>query len=329
VTQVSQIASFNVSGDAPNWTYQAPAGDTLTIVEATNDGGITINDSNAGVIQLDTTGNSSNSSRAIRLRKSAGIRADDSSSALPPGAVPLDLSTWVAVGSGAANAFWSPDGTNGIPTVLAPSAYPMAQGNTHGQSTTPYCQQTSVNCALAPYSDQQALVKPGILARVVVYKLFTLQNGYLRTLGTAQVPGVKIELWEANSTNSSVKICDWQSNNPVSMCESPNYDDPDWPDPPGQITDKMGAGNSPSFTVQQQFLVDRQGLQVFWPNSAGSWYGAWGTLASTPPNFQPNQTSNTTTGWATISQINANTNAPTACPSGCNTMLPQAGPPTQ
>jgi hypothetical protein len=329
VTQVSQIASFNVSGGAPNWTYQAPAGDTLTIVEATNDGGITINDSNAGVIQLDTTGNSSNSSRAIRLRKSAGIRADDSSSALPPGAVPLDLSTWVAVGSGAANAFWSPDGTNGIPTVLAPSAYPMAQGNTHGQSTTPYCQQTSVNCALAPYSDQQALVKPGILARVVVYKLFTLQNGYLRTLGTAQVPGVKIELWEANSTNSSVKICDWQSNNPVSMCESPNYDDPDWPDPPGQITDKMGAGNSPSFTVQQQFLVDRQGLQVFWPNSAGSWYGAWGTPASTPPNFQPNQTSNTTTGWATISQINANTNAPTACPSGCNTMLPQAGPPTQ
>jgi hypothetical protein len=80
--------------------------------------------------------------------------------------------------------------------------------------------------------------------------------------------------------------------------------------------------------AQQQFLVDRQGLQVFWPSS-GLWYGAWGTPSSTPPGFQPKQSTYTTAGWATISQINANTNAPTACPSGCDTMLPQAGPPSQ
>jgi len=38
-------------------------------------------------------------------------------------------------------------------------------------------------------------------------------------------------------------------------------------DPPGQYTDDMGAGSSSPYTVQQQFLVDRLGLQVFWPNS--------------------------------------------------------------
>jgi len=227
------------------------------------------------------------------------------------------------------NAIWSPNGSNGIPTILAQSASPMPKGNTHSQSTTPFCQQQNVTCALAPHSDQQALVKPAILARVVVYRLFSLQNGSLRTLGNAQIPGFKIELWEANSTNTNVKICDWQSNNPVSMCESPDYGDPDWPDPPGQITDKMGAGNSTPFTVQQQFLVDRQGVQVFWPNSNGSWYGAWGTPSSTPPGFQPNQSTYTTAGWATISQINANTNAPTACPSGCDTVLPNASNPSQ
>jgi len=328
VTQVSQIASFNLTSGTPNWTYQATAGDTLTIVEATYDGGITINDSNTGVIQLDANGSNS-SSNSIRLNKSAGIRADDSTSSVAAlqGAVPLDLSTWVSTASGVATALWNPNGTNGIPTILAQSASPMPKGNIYSQSTTPFCQQTNVTCALAPHSDQQALVKPGIVARVVVYRLFSLQNGSLRTLGTAQIPGVKITLWEANSTNTNVNICDWQSNNPVSMCESPDYSDSDWPDPPGQITDKMGAGNSPPFTVQQQFLVDRQGVQVFWPNSNGSWYGAWGTPSSTPPGFQPNQTTYTTAGWATISQINANTNAPTTCSSGCDTMLPQAGPP--
>jgi hypothetical protein len=126
VTQVSQIASFNLTSGTPNWTYQATAGDTLTIVEATYDGGITINDSNTGVIQVDATGSNS-SANSIRLNKSAGIRADDSTSSVAAlqGAVPLDLSTWVSTASGVATALWNPNGTNGIPTILAQSASPM------------------------------------------------------------------------------------------------------------------------------------------------------------------------------------------------------------
>jgi hypothetical protein len=69
------------------------------------------------------------------------------------------------------------------------------------------------------------------------------------------------------------------------------------------------------------------GVQVFWPNSVPTWYGAWGTPASSPQGFQPNQTASVITGWATISQINVNNNAAAACPSACDTDTPQAGPP--
>jgi len=72
LTPVDQIASFNISSGSPNWTYQAPAGDTLTIVEATGDGGITINDSTAGILPLDTTGNNSGSNAIPSSRRSSG-----------------------------------------------------------------------------------------------------------------------------------------------------------------------------------------------------------------------------------------------------------------
>ena len=120
---------------------------------------------------------------------------------------------------------------------------------------------------------------------------------------------------------NAADTCSWQNQN--SKCESPNS-----VDGPGQYTDVMGAGNSSPFTIYQQFLADRQGLQVFWPNPAPTWYGAWGTPSSSPPGFQPNQTASVTTGWAVITQINVNIN-PAACPSGCDTTSPQAGPPSQ
>jgi hypothetical protein len=158
---------------------------------------------------------------------------------------------------------------------------------------------------------------------MVVYWLFNLQNGTLNALLPKNPPPVKIQEWEAHASNGA-DICSWQD--PGSECESPNNENKD---DPGQLTDHMDAALGGSFTVQQQFLVDRQGVQVFWPNPYGSWYGAWGTPASPPPGFQPNQTASVTVTWATINQINPNTNAPTACPSNCDTMLPGAGPPKQ
>jgi hypothetical protein len=319
VTQVSQIASFNLSSGAPNWTYQSTAGDTLSIIEATAGGGVTINDSNTGVFNLNSSGNSNSNSRASRMAARANSSA---ASSLPSGAVPFDLGTWLSAAAGAVAALWSPSDTNGIPTFLAQSVYPQNHGNSQQQSQPPFCQRKNVQCALAPHWDGKGLYGCCVPAREVEYQLFSLQNGTLAPLLPSQKQQVKIQEWEANATNPYVHSCSWQDQ--TTICQSPNS-----VDPPGQYTDDMGAGSSSPYTVQQQFLVDRQGLQVFWPNSTPTWYGAWGTPSSSPAGFQPNQTASVTTGWATISQINVNLNAPTACPSGCDTTLPQAGPPSQ
>jgi len=59
-TQVSQIASFNLSSGAPNWTYQAPTGATLTIIAATQGNGLIVKIVNGSqpdtVVSLDSTG---------------------------------------------------------------------------------------------------------------------------------------------------------------------------------------------------------------------------------------------------------------------------------
>jgi hypothetical protein len=307
---VDQVVSFNITTGLPNWNYQAPQG-ALSLIQATADGGVTISDTDPGAIQIDASGNPSAPVPMLQ------------------GATPMDLGNWVSVANNALNMIWNPDGGNGVLTILAQSAHPMPHGNQQGQSTTPFCQRKNVNCALAPVDDIQTGPNQdtSIQIRQVTYWLFNLQNATLQPLLPSQnPPPVKIELWEANSTNSSASICSWQ--NPESICESPNPN-PEVHDSPGQITDHLGAGFLNPYTVQQQFLVDRQGVQVFWPNSNGSWYGAWGTPESSPPGFQPNQTANVTTGWATISQIKPNTNAPTACASECDTVLPNAGPPSQ
>jgi hypothetical protein len=56
-TSVDQIASFNLSSGATNWTYQAVPGSALTIVAAGSDGGIAISDSQSGIAHLDPSGN--------------------------------------------------------------------------------------------------------------------------------------------------------------------------------------------------------------------------------------------------------------------------------
>jgi hypothetical protein len=315
---VDQIASFNVTSGAPNWTYQATAGDKLSVIEATAGGGVTVNNSNTGVFNLNSSGISNSNSRASRL---AGSATGSTVSSLPSGAVPFDLSTWVSAGNGTAAAYWSPDGTNGIPTLLAQSASPNKNGNQQGQSQPPFCHRGNVNCALAPVSDYQA--KDGqIPNRAVTYSLFDLQNGTLNPLvGHGKTPPpVEIELWEAQATTSAATICSWQTDNPDTICKSPKDS--------GQITDHMDAPLIP-YSVQMQFLVDRQGVQVFWPNSNGSWYGAWGAPSPPPPGFYPNQTASDNGGWGTITQINPNTSAPALCPIDCDKTLPNAGPPTQ
>lgn len=312
-----QVVSFNLASGAPNWSYQASAGTTLSIIEATPGNGLTINDSSAGVIHLDSSGNLPTGARA-RGSRLAGL------SSFLQGAVPFDLSNWLSTTTGGLASLWSPNGTNGIPTLLAQSVYPKAKGSDHDQSSPPFCQRKNVNCALVPTKDGPATSPNNYMpVREVEYRLFSLQNG---TLTPLYRPGVKIEEWEAGASNGA-DTCSWQK--PSRECESPNDSahGGEGFDGPGQYTDDMGAGLGAPFTIYQQFLVDRQGVQVFWPNPAPTWYGAWGTPSSTPPGFQPNQTASVTTGWATIAPINVNISAPTACPSGCDTMPAQAAKP--
>jgi hypothetical protein len=165
----------------------------------------------------------------------------------------------------------------------------MPKGNTYSQSSTPYCQQKNVNCALAPHSDGQSgpdRYSRGIVVRRVTYWLFNLQNGTLSPLEGNSItpPPVKIEEWEANSSNLNVSVCSWQ--NQDGICETPDTAAGGL-DGPGQITDNMGAGNSSPFTIQQQFLVDRQGVQVFWPSSGRVWYGHGELPHRARPAFSP------------------------------------------
>jgi IPT/TIG domain/Glucodextranase, domain B/Bacterial Ig-like domain (group 2) len=55
-TDGSTVLSFDASSLAPHWTYSSSGG-SLTLVAATSGGGVTINDSQLGIIQLDSSGN--------------------------------------------------------------------------------------------------------------------------------------------------------------------------------------------------------------------------------------------------------------------------------
>ena len=51
------VASFNVTSGSVNWSYQAGTQSVLSIISANSDSSLAINDSQNGVIQLDTSGN--------------------------------------------------------------------------------------------------------------------------------------------------------------------------------------------------------------------------------------------------------------------------------
>jgi hypothetical protein len=58
-TSVDQIASFNLTSGATNWTYQAGTESTLSIAGALSDGSVAISDSLNGVIRLSSSGGAS------------------------------------------------------------------------------------------------------------------------------------------------------------------------------------------------------------------------------------------------------------------------------
>lgn len=59
VTDGTNVVSLNASTLQQNWTYTSTSGGTLNFVAATSGGGVTINDSQLGLISLDSSGNGS------------------------------------------------------------------------------------------------------------------------------------------------------------------------------------------------------------------------------------------------------------------------------
>ena len=81
------------------------------MVEATPDGGLTINDSSVGVTQLDTGGNVLGTAAYLQ------------------GASPLTMTWWVGLVQGIVGELYSPDGSNGIPSSVVGSTFPTPKAN--------------------------------------------------------------------------------------------------------------------------------------------------------------------------------------------------------
>lgn len=75
----TNVVSYVAASGSANWNYQAPGQDVLSLVEATSDGGLTINDSVVGAVQLDPNGNVLGSASSLN------------------GASPFTFTSWVGV----------------------------------------------------------------------------------------------------------------------------------------------------------------------------------------------------------------------------------------
>lgn len=106
------ITAFNLNGMTPLWTYQAPAGDWLSIVAATGDGGLMINDSVQGLIALDVNGSPGPATPA------------------PAGAAPWTSGYWLTYGT-------LPGLASGPLAYLAANAWPALVGPAAEQNRSP------------------------------------------------------------------------------------------------------------------------------------------------------------------------------------------------
>jgi hypothetical protein len=110
-TNESSVVAFNVPSLVPTWTYTSTGG-ALSFVNATAGGGVVINDSQQGVIQLDSSGNAGTPVPSLQ------------------GFVPLTLLGWGGISSDpVVELIFNPNGANGISSVLAASPWPETHGN--------------------------------------------------------------------------------------------------------------------------------------------------------------------------------------------------------
>ncbi len=255
------VVAFNAATLQQNWAYTSAGSPTL--VAATDDDGVTIDDSQQGIIQLDENGNAGTPVSTLQ------------------DAAPFDMATWEQVINGDLSMIWSPSGSNGVPNTLADSPAPMLGENQYGQRRPPLCQNAKVICALAPEQDNlQGSFPPGVKERDIVYKAFYFHED---TKELEPLSGPARIAWNEELLSGASVVCSF----PTTVCQNTpaQYNS-------AQAEDVLNAGSSGVATIKQTFFVDRGQVRVFWPSlqilpsgfEANQWTGALTQIATTYTN---------------------------------------------
>jgi hypothetical protein len=124
VTDGSTVVAFNSRNLSPLWTYVSSGG-ILTFVTATQGGGVLVNDSSNGVVQLDGTGTASAAISTLN-----GFTPFTLGSPLYPWPFGSAVDKWIGIDSSTTMSYSGPDGT------VANSAYGQSQGGSSGLRAT-------------------------------------------------------------------------------------------------------------------------------------------------------------------------------------------------
>jgi hypothetical protein len=246
LTDGKYVTSFSPTPTlSQNWSYAASAY-RLTVKQASPGGGVVIEDSSFGEIQLDSSGSASTADSS-RL-----------------GSTPFDLNSWLSA-SGVSLLYY-PSGSNGIQNVVAKGAFPLQRGNRNGQSKPPRCSLQAMNCVLAAIVDlHNGTDQVPAAPRNITYGVFSLHNDVLSPLYDQEpvYGGFEISWSEAfNLGNTSgANICN------VEACT--NLNDGTTNFAKGKLTDHIDPGFGTLLISQTNYTVDNESVPVFFPHPRG------------------------------------------------------------
>jgi hypothetical protein len=308
------VVSFDVVSLTQNWSYTSSGG-ALSFKNATPNRGLLIDDNASGAIQLDSTGSASTAVSGLM------------------GIVPISISNWAGISSGELAEYRYSDGSGGLSNQLPGSPSPMPGSNANGQRGSSPCFTSTINCVIVPAYESPVSGEP--TTRRIFYAFYFLDfSGGLRTL-TPQYTRVQrqafnLELRESfrnppgNLTSSNATIC-------APSCG---------PDGFNFVADRINNNQNFSnslLSVYQTFYVNRQQVQVFWPQRQGATTQWFGSPKTSQLGFEPpNQNQQVTTPYAThgvVQQLGVDSQNPASCQSaamyldssfggGCSMMTP-------
>jgi hypothetical protein len=133
-TQVSQIASFNISSGEPNWTYQGASGTTLSLIEATAGNGLAAKSTDQTGTDTVLIFSPGGTESGMVRRQTKPMGANSAAPADSSGLSQTDYYSnglWVGASGGGATA------EVGLLIQAAMSSFPHEKGNQSKQSSAP------------------------------------------------------------------------------------------------------------------------------------------------------------------------------------------------